>query len=120
MDRSFVIGDYAFNVCKYYGGGICIQVYVEYEPFCTLTVNVSCYGIKLKENEFVVNHDLLNNKKFIDLCLKSINFEDTGINSKKFIDLCLKSDYFDDTGKTVNYKYCKGIPVWRLKGEWLD
>lgn len=63
-------------------------------PFANLSTDTE---VVLKENEFVVNHELFP------------------VFKGKLLTCLSESDIFEDTGSVANYGYCRNVPIWRRK-----
>jgi hypothetical protein len=92
--NSFEIEQYFIDITKYRNG--CVAVLVSDETGLPFTVLSECVpSVNLGENEFVLNHNLL------DLF-------------KDFLNLMLSSKCFEDTGRTASFHFCQDIPIWKL------
>lgn len=103
-------GDYMKYICSapgpegpldfylaYYGNGrVAIKAESDqFGPWGTVSINVE--DVALEDNEFVLNHDSMDDS----------------------IESYLATGLFEDTGKRVNYGFVEGQPVWKLTAKAL-
>lgn len=86
---------YCLEFNAYTNGRVAIQVFDNEGPYARLSVNME--EVPLKDNEFIVNHDLMHPM-----------FEE-------FRKEMLENYELEDTGKTCDFGFCRDIPIWRIK-----
>jgi hypothetical protein len=89
---------YKLKIDNYYlNGRIAPQVFENGVPYARLSINAP--EVPLKENEFILNHDL--NHYMFTFFLKEME----------------KTGKVKPTGKTCNYGFVRDQPIWELMGE---